>query len=133
MASVYADEPPVRSPTRGCVGSAKPRATPLSRRFYASDSVGLLPGSVLQIVFPGSVLQIVELLENLGTAIRHSLVHDVAVDNTQLLPDSHLDIGPQPNGRTRVQIRHFSHGFLPVLPLLIVRAPRNANGSSRPR
>src|SRR5882672_10503762 len=65
-------------------------------------------------LFPGCVLEIVEPLEQLGTAIRQALVHDVAVDNAQLLPDSHLDIGPQPNGRTRVQIRHFSHGFLPV-------------------
>src|SRR6266849_8517756 len=56
-------------------------------------------------LFPGCVLEIVEPLEQLGTAIRQALVHDVAVDNAQLLPDSHLDIGPQPNGRTRVQIR----------------------------
>src|SRR6266446_1532281 len=65
-------------------------------------------------LFPGCVLEIPEPLEQLGTAIRHSLVHDVAVDNAQLLPDSRLDIGPQPDGRTRVQIWHFSQCFLPV-------------------
>jgi len=66
-----------------------------ARGLVLIDSAGL---------FPGSVLQIVEPLENLSTAIWHALVHDVAVNNTQLLPDSHLDVGPQLNGRTCIQI-----------------------------
>jgi hypothetical protein len=69
-------------------------------------------------LLPGCVLEIVEPLDELGTAIRHPLIHDVAVDDAKLLPDSHLDIVPQPDGRTRGQIWHFSHGFSPFVSLV---------------
>jgi hypothetical protein len=90
-----------------CFASARPQSAPLLTQVIAFG------------LFPGSILGIVEPLEKLNTVIGHSLIHDIAIDHTKLLPDSHLDIGSQLNWRTGIQIEHFPHGFLLSAPSLI--------------
>ena len=86
-------------------------------RFTGQIKCAISPSAVNAMIylFSGFVRYVIKPLKDLDTAIRHTLLHHVAVHHAKLPPDSHLDIGPQPNCRTGIHIQQVPHGILPTI------------------
>src|SRR5262249_27982196 len=61
----------------------------------------------VESLLPDRLIQGIESPEKLRIAIRHTLIHDVAVHHPQLLPHSHFDLRAEPGLRTSLPVWNF--------------------------